>query len=137
VGSDPAKVDPNRARTPDRYVVEQLFDQLIGCDEKTKQFIHQEQQRFAADLAGPNPSPIERVLADTAAVCWFSLRLFETQDLGAKGLTLRQSEHQQRRIDRAHRRLLATLRLLVTARRLGVPAIQVNLAQQVNVTGSG
>ncbi len=29
---------------------------------------------YTAELAGPSPSPIERTLAETAALCWFTLR---------------------------------------------------------------
>lgn len=113
-----------------------------GCQQgKTADALRAELKRFADGLAGPSPTPLERTLADTAALSWFALRTFEAQYLASlndsTGITLSQSEHHQRRIDRAHRRLLTTIRTLATVRRLGVPAIQVNVAsQQVNLAGS-
>jgi hypothetical protein len=53
-------------------------------------------------------------------------------------LTIIQSEHQQRRIDRTHRRLMSTIKTLATVRRLAVPALQINVArQQVNQVNVG
>jgi hypothetical protein len=81
------------------------------------------------------------MLAEVAALNWFALRLYEARYASAsnseKGLSLAQSEHSQRRIDRAHRRLMASLKTLATMRKLGLPAVQINLAnQQVNVANS-
>jgi hypothetical protein len=53
-------------------------------------------------------------------------------------MTYEHSEHHQRRIDRAHRRLMATVRTLAMVRKLATPSLQLNVArQQVNVSGSG
>ena len=95
-----------------------------------------------ADIAGPDPSPVERVLAETAAINWFALRMFEARYSGSatseEGLALTQSEHQQRRIDRTHRRFLDTIKTLATVRRLALPAMQINVArQQVNQVNVG
>ena len=44
----------------------------------------------------------------------------------------------QRRIDRAHRRFLSTLKTLAAVRRLALPALQINVArQQVNQLNAG
>ena len=95
----------------------------------------------ADEFAGPTPSPVERVLAETAATCWFAFRLHEAQYAGAitsDGMSLAQSEHAQRRIDRAHRRFLSTVKTLATLRRLALPAVQINVArQQVNQLNAG
>ena len=127
-------------RAMDHWATQRLIDWASGKNgaEKTKANLRRDIDEFAADLAGPTPSPVERVLAETAAVSWFALRLAEAQWAAAAttegGLSLNQSEHCQRRVDRAHRRLMITLKTLATVRRLGIPAIQVNLAhQQVNV----
>jgi hypothetical protein len=53
-------------------------------------------------------------------------------------MSLAQSEHAQRRMDRAHRRFLNTIKTLATVRRLAVPAVQFNVArQQVNQVNVG
>ena len=52
---------------------------------------------------------------------------------GSMGDVHRSERSHQRRIDRAHRRLLATLKTLATVRRLAVPAVQINLAHQQQI----
>jgi hypothetical protein len=128
----------------DNWAVGRLIDWAAGQEgnEKTKTKLRDELIAIAADLAGPSPSPTETVLADTAATCCFAFRLHEAQYAGSvkseAGMTLAQSEHAQRRIDRAHRRLLSTVKTLATVRRLAIPALQINLArQQVNQLNTG
>ncbi len=49
-------------------------------------------------------------------------------------MSLRQAEFHQKRISMAQNRYLAAIRTLAQVRRLGVPVVQVNIAeQQVNV----
>ncbi len=95
---------------------------------------------MASDLAGPQPTAIERVLAGVAAKNWFTVRMFEALYAGESGGEYRLvvSEHDQRRIDRARRRLLASLKLFADVRRFAVPALQINVArQQVNHVNPG
>jgi hypothetical protein len=123
----------------DNWAISQLMDWVAGKrgNEKTKDQLRQELASLTAELAGPNPSPVELVLAQTAAIDWLALRNFEARYSGAAtsegGMSLVQSEHQQRRIDRTHRRFLSTIKTLATVRRLALPAVQINVArQQVN-----
>ncbi len=53
----------------DNWAVERLIDWAAGKkgNEKTKESLKEELCDLAAELAGPNPSPVERVLAETAA----------------------------------------------------------------------
>jgi hypothetical protein len=134
---------PLSERVMDEWAANQLVEWAAGTKgkEKTKDNLRRELNAVAADLAGPSPSPAERMLAEVAALNWFALRLHEARFASAsnsdKGITIAQSEHGQRRIDRAHRRLMMALKTLATVRKLGVPAVQINLAhQQVNVAGS-
>jgi hypothetical protein len=48
-------------------------------------------------------------------------------------MSLAQSEHAQRRIDRAHRRLLSTLKALAAVRRHALPCVQINLARRQQI----
>ena len=128
----------------DNWAVGKLIDWAAGKDgnTKTKASLKEELCDLAAELAGPSPSPAERVLAETAATCWFAFRLHEAQYAGSvkseEGMTLAQSEHAQRRIDRAHRRFLSTVKTLAAVRRLALPALQINVArQQVNQLNAG
>ena len=127
----------------DSWVTDQLIHWFAGQnpDVKMKKALRNDLDHYALELAGPNPSPAEALLAQTVSINWFALRVAEANFLADEsspdGTTFQQSEHAQKRLDRAHRRLLASLKTLATIRRLGVPTIQVNLAhQQVNVANS-
>jgi hypothetical protein len=131
-------------RIMDNWAVGRLIDWAGGKDgnKKTKASLREELCDLATELAGPSPSPAERVLAETAATSWFAFRLHEAQYAGSvkseNGMTLAQSEHAQRRIDRAHRRFLSTVKTLAAVRRLALPAVQINVArQQVNQLNGG
>jgi hypothetical protein len=126
-------------RVMDNWAVARLIDWAGGKDgnKQTKASLREELCDVAAKLAGPSPSPAETVLAETAATCWFAFRLHEAQYAASvkseDGMTLAQSEHAQRRIDRAHRRFLSTVKTLAAVCRLALPAVQINVArQQVN-----
>lgn len=134
---------PVGARVMDSLVAGRLVDWAVGAgaDEAAKERFRRVIDEVAADLAGPDPSHVERMLAQAAALSWFALRVHEAHFLGGstseKGRTLAQAEHGQRRIDRANRRLLGTLRTLATVRRLAVPAAPIHLAcEQIDVASS-
>ena len=131
-------------RVMDNWAVGKLIDWAAGKDgnAKTKAALKEELRDLAAELAGPTTSATEKVLAETAATCWFAFRLHEalyassvrSEDV----MTLAQSEHAQRRIDRAHRRFLSTVKTLATVRRLALPSLQINVArQQFNQLNAG
>jgi hypothetical protein len=80
---------------------------------------------------------LERLLAERAAVCWLQVNRYEEQFEEARDLTLRQAEFQMRMIDAAQRRYLSALKTLATVRKLGLPAVQINVAKnQVNLASS-
>jgi hypothetical protein len=87
-----------------------------------------------AELGGPNPSPLERLLADRVAACWLHLHHLEIVYAQKDSMSLELAQHYQRCIDRAHKRYLSAIKTLATVRRLAVPVLQVNIARkQVNV----
>jgi hypothetical protein len=126
-------------RIMDHWAIGKLVDWAAGKDgsETTKARLRGELFEVAAELAGPSPSPVERMLAETAASAWFAYRLHEaTYAAGVTSegvMTLAQSEHAQRRMDRAHRRFLNSLKTLDAVRRLALPAVQINLARRQHI----
>jgi hypothetical protein len=89
------------------------------------------------ELAGPNPTPLERILCERVALCWFDAHEMDRRFVDQKDVSFKTAEYRENRRDRAHKRFLAACKTLATVRRLGVPALQINLArQQVNVAGS-
>jgi hypothetical protein len=132
---------PRGHRAMDRLTEDRLVDLAVGgSDAKTKGEFKLEIIDVAAELAGPDPSPIEASLARTGALCWFTMRAAEAQFavyMKGKDVTVAGAEYRQRRINHAHRRYLSTLRTLAQVRKLARPMIQVNVArQQVNVAGA-
>src|SRR5262249_50741233 len=70
-----------------------------------------------AELAGPNPTPLERLLADQGGACWLAAQFGE----GAAALTpgcREQARYELRRVESAQRRLLAAARTLALVRTL-------------------
>jgi hypothetical protein len=130
-------------RMMDSWAVGMLIRWAGGknADQKTKDRLYKEIFDLADSMAGPAPNPVEKLLAETAATSWFAFRIHEAQyaaGITGDGMTLAQSEHAQRRMDRAHRRFLSTVKTLSTVRRLALPNVQINVArQQVNQLNAG
>jgi hypothetical protein len=89
------------------------------------------------ELAGPNPTPLERILCERVALCWFDANETDRRfGIERSGISFQDAEYRESRRDRAHRRFLAACKTLASVRRLAGPAIQVNIARkQVNVAG--
>jgi hypothetical protein len=97
-------------------------------------------EELRKDLEGPNPTAIERLLAERAAFCWFIVNLFE-MILVAKSqssMPIHQAEFEMRRVESANRRFLAAVTSLARVRKLALPTLQVNIGNnQVNVATTG
>jgi hypothetical protein len=88
------------------------------------------------EIAGPQPSPLERLLVERIVLCWLHLYYAETLYVqNIQAFTLRQAEFHQSRISKAQARYLSAIRTLAQVRRLGVPAVQVNIGQQQVIAG--
>ena len=87
------------------------------------------------ELAGSNPTPLERLLVERVVACWLQVQDADVRYVqGQKDCTIPQSEYYQRRQDRAHNRYLSAMRTLAVVRKLTIPVVQVNIARkQVNV----
>jgi len=89
-----------------------------------------------AELSGPDPSPIERLMVDRVATCWLQLSHADAMAAQAERITFTEGDYIQRRQDRAHRRYLSAVKMLAVVRKLALPVLQINLGQnQVNMTG--
>jgi hypothetical protein len=89
-----------------------------------------------AELAGLNPTPLVRLLAERAALCWLDANLTDAHYVSGTDISFKQAEYQVRAQERAHKRFLRAVRTLAMVRKLGLPSIQVNIGDnQVNVSG--
>jgi hypothetical protein len=94
--------------------------------------------QLRTELEGPAPTPIEALLAERAALCWFMVNTYETLFSQSKELSIGQAEFHLRKIDSAHKRFLSAVATLARVRKLALPTLQVNIGKnQVNVAGSG
>lgn len=115
-----------------------VLGRLAGKDLVCRELLKRDVTRLAAELAGGDPTPLERLLAERSALCWLDATTLDILYAADAGLTPAQSEHAGRARDRAHRRFLAAARALAQVKKLGLPAVQINIGRnQLNVTGGG
>jgi hypothetical protein len=102
-------------------------------DLASKEFLKHQLESMRIEVAGDDPSPLERLLAERVVATWLQVQLFEGLfAMGLKSGTLRQDDHRQKRLDRAHQRHLSAIRTLAQIRKLG-PSVQINIAdKQIN-----
>jgi hypothetical protein len=103
---------------------------LAGPNSDRKEALLAQLEQMEIELAGPDPTPLERLMVQRVLVCWLRLQLAEINagTCGADSTT----EIFQRHLDRAHRQFLSAVKTLATVRRLALP-VNVNLA--VGVVG--
>ena len=84
-----------------------------------------------AELAGPQPNPIERLLVERLVACWLQVYHADAQAAKFTEGTFAEGNYMQRRQNRAHRRFLSAIKTLATVRRLALPTL---VAVNVNAT---
>jgi hypothetical protein len=123
---------------PAKMAESALIDEMTKeGDLASKEFLTHQLKSMRVEVAGENPSALERLLAERVVATWLEVQLFEAlYTVGMKSGTLIQDDHRQKRLDRAHRRHLSAIRTLAQIRKLG-PAVQINIAEkQINTTGT-
>jgi hypothetical protein len=111
---------------------------LAGDDLVLREALPLKMESLRTELAGPDPTPVERLLVERVVACWLQVQDADVRYAQRQGdITHEQGDYYQRRMDRAHKRYLSALRTLALVRKLGVPVLQVNVARrQVNVVGA-
>jgi hypothetical protein len=114
-----------------------LIDHITKDEDlATKELLRYQLESMRIEVAGENPSPLERLLAERVVATWLEVQLFSGlygANLGK--LTPGQGDYHQKRLDRAHRRHLSAIRTLAQIRKLG-PSVQINIAdKQINTIG--
>lgn len=107
-----------------------------GTDLAFREAAVRKLEMLRAELAGPSPTPVEKLLVERAVACWLAVQDAEIRYAQTRAEPGRASEAlHQRRMDGAHRRFLSALKTLMLARKLALPALQlVNVSQQqINV----
>ena len=118
-----------------RKAADRFLDSYCGDHLVVREAAVAKMAQLRAELAGANPTGVERLLADRAVLCWFHVHQLELAYAGKGSMTLPLAEHYQKGIDRAHRRYLSAVKALAEVRKLNV-TVQLNIARkQVNVAG--
>jgi hypothetical protein len=114
-----------------------LIRKLAGKDVAIREGVHQKMESLRAELSGPSPAPLERLLAERIVACWLHLYLLELNYAGKENMSLELGAYYQRSISAAHKRYLSAMKTLAVVRKLALPALQVNIARkQVNVAAA-
>jgi hypothetical protein len=94
-------------------------------------------EELKAELAGEGPSPLERIVAGRVTPCWLDALVAEAEAApGDRQHDAGAGHYWQRRAERAQRTVLRAAKTLAMVRGLGVPAVQINVAEhQVNLVG--
>ena len=95
----------------------------------------QEIARKRREVAGDNPSLLERLLAERVALCWVAAIYADSQYAHKlkEGMSFREGEYYSKRSEQTNRQLLKAIESLARVRRLLTP-MQINIRQnQINV----
>ncbi len=113
------------------------ISRVSGENLMFKEGLRRTLNELKAELGGPNPTPLEKMLIDRIAACWLQCNYADAiYSQQAEEMSLQWGEYLQRRQARYHRGYLGAIKALAQVRRLLTPAVQVNVAQnQVNLAG--
>ena len=118
-----------------KMATDALLRTFSGDDLLTRETISKKMAELRNELGGPNPSAVERLLAERAVCCWLHLYKLEHGYGSRPSITPEVGEYYQRCLDRAHKRYLSALKSLAEVRKIGI-TVQLNIARkQVNVAG--
>jgi hypothetical protein len=113
-----------------------LIGRFSGKNLLLKESLTHKLDQLRAELAGPNPTPLERLLVERVVTCWLQIHHLELLYADRDNITLTLGIYFQRCITAAQKRYLAAIKTLAVVRKLAVPVLQVNIARkQVNVAG--
>lgn len=114
------------------------FIKAIGGDNLGfKESVAKKMEMMRAELAGPDPTPVERLLVERVVACWLQVQDADTRYAQATGLSRQWLTLYMDRMDRANKRYLAALKTLAMVRKLAVPVLQLNIAKKQTNIASG
>ena len=120
-----------------RHAERALVAAAAGGDPLLRAGLGRRLDAMRRELAGPAPSPLERLLAERVAAAWLAVQDAELRCarlLRDGRAPAAQLAYHEQRLERAERRYLAAIKALAQVRRLLGPAVQVNVAErQINI----
>lgn len=112
-----------------------LIDAMSGNNLMAKESLRRKLTSLRGDLAGVDPTPLERLLVERVVACWLQVQYADI--LYAQRLNkgeLANISHIERLQEKAHNRYISAIKALAQIRRLDLPALQLNIAdKQINI----
>ena len=93
-------------------------DLIAGPDLALAESLGRKVAALKVELAGPAPTPLERLLAARVAACWLQTHYADAAMAQAGQVSVRQEDLAQKRQARAHKSYLTAIAALATVRRL-------------------
>jgi hypothetical protein len=132
---DPAAVDLLGGNLASQALLT-LIEKFSGKNLLFKESLRRKLELLRAEVAGPNPTPLECLLVERVVATWLHLHHLEMIYAGKESMGLQLGAYYQHSISSAQKRYLAAIKTLALVRKLAVPVLQVNIARkQVNVAG--
>jgi hypothetical protein len=108
-----------------RHALDSWFDLIAGPDLVAKESLARKAVVIEAEVAGPMPSPLERLLAKRVVACWLQVSHADAMVAQAGNVSVRVADFARRRQDSAHRRLVTAIGALATVRKLLPAAVEI------------
>jgi hypothetical protein len=89
---------------------------MAGDDQLVRESVKRHLARLKAELAGPSPTALEKLLVDQVVVTWLAAQHGETQAASPGGASLAQAAFRLKRAESAQRRHLAAMKTLALLR---------------------
>ena len=115
--------------------------QSVHAAPLAKEVVRGNYEGLKGDLGYESASPLERILIGQVALTWLRLQILDqayTHKTMTSGqtFTTEEGDYWERRLSAAQRRFFRACETLARIRKMGVAALQVNIAeQQVNIAG--
>lgn len=94
------------------------LDRIAGKNLLLSQSVRRHVEQMKLDLAGPSPTPLEKVLAERIAAAWLGVQYAELAEATGDDGGGKVAQMRLRRLDAAHKRFLSATKALAVARRL-------------------
>ena len=115
VGSSPQAELPDWYRAADVVCLPSFSE---GVPNVLREAVARKLAELEGELAGPEPSRVERLLAGRAALCWAQAHLADLDAIQKDRAGTPQAAHAQKRQNAAQARYLAAVRQLAAVRKL-------------------
>ena len=113
-------------------VAKRLVESMNGAPALLTESLKAGYEQLQKDLSVEGASALEQLLIQQIALSWLRLLIVEHRHATATqgSYSIREGEHWEKRLDAAQRRFLRACETLARTRKLNLPSIQVNIAQQ-------